>query len=297
MCMALAAALPIAGSAGTAASQDVAGGQPFKSTFPIDDADPERSIPSPEEAAREPQQVGFLVMELSQRAERALQEGKPVKAARYFRAVGKAAPDRALPFRKACAAHKSAGELAKAVEMCRVASGLPDASLDDYVNLLDVAFAKPGKLTAAELRDIDRTIARLERELGKGGEHGRGHNVAILKCQLAAHLGEAERLSACIEELRGLNAPPAQLLPYAWSLALSQGDLEQAETLKNQAIEAGVPQEKVDVMVRDLALAREKAGGSVLAAAKRWWPGVALVVLALGALVVFQRRRRAASKP
>jgi hypothetical protein len=295
MCVGLACALLIAESAETAASQDVAEGLPFASKFPIDDADPESSIPGPEQAAREPQQVGFLVMELSQRAERALQEGKPAKAARYFRAVAKAAPDRALPFRKACAAHRRAGELAKAIEMCRVAAGLPDASLDDRLDLLGVAFAKPGTLTAAELRDIDRTVGRLERELDKGGAQGGRHNVAIMKCELAARVGEAQRLGACVEELRSLNAGPAQQLPYTFSLALSQGDLERAETLKNQAIEAGVAQEKVEVMTRVLALARARADGSVLTAAKSWWPGAALAVLVLGALVVFQRRRRAAS--
>jgi hypothetical protein len=297
MFLALTSALWTSASAGSAAAQNSEEIPPLVSKFPIDDADPESSIPSPEEAARDPQQMGLLMMEMTQRAERAMQEGKPARAARYFRALTKAAPDRALPFRKACAAHKSAGEIAKAVEMCRTASGLPDATLDDYLNLLGITFEKPGRLTPAELRDIDSTIRRLERDLAAGRVGGRGRNVAMLKCQLAARVGDPERLTACIEELRSLNAEKSQLLPYAWSLAMSQGDLSKAESLKDEAIQAGVPRAKVEVMARDLALARAKREGRVLSAARRWWPAAAVTLVAFAAIVTFQRRRRAASKP
>ena len=152
---------------GPAASQDALGISPEASKFPIDDADPERSIPGEEEAARDPLQMGYLIVALTNRAQEALQQGQPARAAKYFRALGKASPGRALPFRKACAAYESAGEIASAIDMCRAALGKIDATANDRLDFLDVALKKPGELTRAELSDIDGTIARLQRELTK----------------------------------------------------------------------------------------------------------------------------------
>lgn len=280
-------------SAGPVASQGAAG-VPL-SKFPIDDADPERSIPSPEAAARDPLQMGYLMVDITRRAEEALKQGQPARAAKYFRAVAKAAPGRALPLRKACAAHQTAGEIAKAIEMCRAALRQPDASSDDRFNFLDVALKKPGSLTPAELGDIDAAVARLGREFGKMRADKTRRGLAEVKCQVAARVGDTARLSACTEELRSLNTDKARLLPYAWALAMSQGDLSRAERLKDAAIRSGVPQQRVEVMLHDLAKAREKRDGPLLTAAKRWWPAALALLLATGAIVALQRKRRAAA--
>jgi hypothetical protein len=283
-------------NAGSVASQNAARIPAPESKFPLDDADPESSIPSPEEAARDPLQMGYLMVDITRRAEEALKQGQPARAARYFRAVAKAAPDRALPLRKACAAHQTAGEIAKAFEMCRATLRQADASADDRFNFLDVALKKPGTLTPAELGDIDRTVARLGREFGKVRADKTRSGLAEVKCQVAARVGDTARLSACTEELRSLNSDRARLLPYAWALAMSRGDLSKAESLKDEAIRTGVSERAVEVMLRDLAKAHEKRDGPLLTAAKRWWPAALAVVLALGAIVVLQRRRQAASK-
>jgi hypothetical protein len=280
-------------TAGSAASQDSAHVPPTKSKFPIDDMDPERSIPSPEEAARDPLQMGYLMMDITQRAEAAFADGQPARAAKYYRAIARAAPDRALPYRKACAAHQRAGEIAKAVEMCRGAVQRADATPDDRFNFLEVVLKKPGKPTPAEVRDIDATLARLGREFEKMATEKTRRGLAEVKCQVAARLGEPARLAACTQELRSLDASDAQLLPYAWALAISQGDVGNAERLKDEAIRKGLPVGTVEVMVRGLANVREKKDGSLLTLARRWWPALA-AALALGAALMLQRRRRAA---
>jgi tetratricopeptide (TPR) repeat protein len=281
--------------AGTVASQNARSRAPIESKFPLDDADPESSIPSPEEVARDPVQMGYLMMETTRRAGEALRQGKPAKAAKYYRAVAKAAPERALGFREACAAHKRAGEIAKAVDMCRAALGTNDATPEDRLKFLDVALEKRGTLTPAEIGHIDQAIARLGRELGTGKADKGRRGLAEIKCQVAARLSDPQRLTACTEELRSLNTDRARLLPYVWALAVSRGDLNKAESLKEEAIRARLPAQSVEVMARGLAKAREERDGPLLTAAKRWWPAAVGIVLALGAIVVFQRKRRAAS--
>src|SRR5688500_614031 len=77
----------------------------------IDDLHPEKSVPTPAEALKDPLAMGQLTMELAHRAEQATNAKDPARAARYYVALAKAVPDRATAFSKACAAFEQAGML------------------------------------------------------------------------------------------------------------------------------------------------------------------------------------------
>ena len=64
----------------------------------IDENHPERSIPTPEQAMKNPLQMGYLLMDLIARGEAATEIGDHEAAIRYYRAIAKAVPERAVSF-------------------------------------------------------------------------------------------------------------------------------------------------------------------------------------------------------
>src|SRR3954470_19986691 len=76
----------------------------FGSKFGIDEADPSRSIPAPEERDAAPLDFAYFLMNLSERAEAAEKQGKRDEQIAYLRALAAAVPNRSIGFSKLCAA-------------------------------------------------------------------------------------------------------------------------------------------------------------------------------------------------
>src|SRR4051812_45708366 len=66
----------------------------------IDEEHPERSVPTPEQALKNPLEMGYLVMDLVARAEAASQRGDHAAAVRYYAAIAKAVPERSVSYTK-----------------------------------------------------------------------------------------------------------------------------------------------------------------------------------------------------
>jgi hypothetical protein len=266
-------------------------------TLPIDDVDPESKVPSPEEAMRDPLQMGYLMMALSDRGEAALQQGKPAAAAKYFRAMGKAVPDRAVAFRKACRAHDAAGERAKAIETCRAALGKGGVTVQDHILFVQVMLKKKGTLDATDVGDVDAVIERLRGELALGAQQDGRRMIADLQCQVGTRLEDAARLSECTQELTKLKVDRAKISAYSWALALSKGDIDEAKAVIDEAKRAGLPAAAIESMQKGLTRAglSEKTGASALA--RRWWPVASAVALGLLAAFVVRARRRSRLHP
>ena len=90
------------------------------SSFPIDDEDPESSIPPVEEQNKKPLELGYFIQDLVAKAEKAGQAGDHVAEARYYGALTKVAPSAYAPS-KLCSAFEAAGDLTKASAACRTA--------------------------------------------------------------------------------------------------------------------------------------------------------------------------------
>lgn len=256
------------------------------SDWPIDDADPERSVPSAEVAAKNPIQMGYLMMDLSDRAELAKRRGEHSQAAKYYRALGKAVPERAVSFSKACEAHEAAGELQEAAEMCRAALGRGGAKIDDHVRFVRVTLRRPGELPKTDVDDAIAVIERLRSDLPEP----KGKRLAAeLECELALRLEDAAKTRACIGALEALRAEPSKILAYEWALSLMTNDLERAQGLIARAERAQMNTVALDVMKRSFA---SQFGAD--AADRRlppWWPAAAAGLLALGGAIALVRRR------
>jgi hypothetical protein len=264
---------------------------PIATSFAINDADPESSVPSAQEAMRNPLQMGYLMMNLSDRGEAAMEQGKPAAAAKYFRAMGKAVPDRAVAFRKACWAHDAAGERDNAVETCRATLGKGGVTTRDHIQFVLVLLKKDGALSATDIGDIDAVVARLEGELALGAQESGGRTLADLKCQIGTRLEDTTRLSVCTQELRKLKVDRSKILAYEWALALSKGDTSEAEDVIEEAKRAGLPAAAIQSMQRGLSRTA-KSGTDLKAVMGRWWPLAVAILVVVPVVAAIRGRRR-----
>lgn len=258
--------------------------------FTINDADPESSVPSPQAAMKRPLDMGYHIMMLSERAEKAYSGGDYPAAIRYYRALQKAVPDMSLPRRKLCRAYEAIGEMPKAIEACRDALGLNGTTVEDSERYVQLVLERAGSLGAREVADVESISAHLEKELGAE----RGPAVAKkMQCQLAVRTNDAARLETCTTELNELRPNDPETLVFAWTLSLMKGDLAKAERLIQRARDAQLPAPAVTKLEAALKAERDKRAP--------WWVHklrdtrlqlIAGTAVALAALAMFLTRKR-----
>lgn len=237
--------------------------QEIPSRFAIDDDDPEGSVPSHADAMKQPLEMGYFVMTLSERAEAAEQRGDHGAALKYYRALGKAVPDRAVAFARACRLYERIGAREQAVEQCRLALGKDGTKVTDHARLVRLMLARPGALPVEEIADIDAVLSHLEREtaaLAAGSRPGTAASSIVheLRCELGARLRDVTRLSSCADALTKIAPDAPRTLVFRFALAVARGDLDAAEGLIAQARGAGLPGAALASMRERLSSERER---------------------------------------
>jgi hypothetical protein len=266
------------------------------SRFPIDDADPERSVPSAAQAMKQPLEMGYFVMTLSERAEAAERQGDLGKAVKYYRALGKAVPDRAVGFARACKLYERMGAREQALEQCRIAVGKDGAKLVDHARLVRLTLARPGELPSADVADMDAMLVHLGRETGAAaGPETAGAQILVheLRCELGLRLQDPSRLVTCTGALTGLAPAAPSTLAYRFALALMQRDLDLAERVLGQARAAGLPDAALASMQERLSAEHERTSiaARLLDGDLTWVVTPVCLVLVTGLLTVLSRRR------
>jgi tetratricopeptide (TPR) repeat protein len=273
---------------------DTSGDQLAAEAFKLDDADPERSVPSMEQAMRSPLKMGYFVMLLIERGKLAEDRGDFPAAIKYRRALVKATPERSMGYSLLCQAYQAAGDAEAALKECRAALGKGGVTVDDNLRFVNLLLAKQGELSKSELEDVEAIIAHLDKELSSDDKP-----VVLerMRCDLATRLNDENRLTACSTRLRALAPNDPRTFAYAWALALRKHDFKQAKLLIAEAKAVGLPEAAIARMEEGLKIERERAEPW-----KRWldqWGlvgGLTLLVLAAGALLT-QRRRGALASP
>jgi hypothetical protein len=209
--------------------------------------------------------------------------------------MGKAVPERAVAFRKACSAHEAAGEQAKAVETCRAALGKGGVTVPDHVRFVLVMLKKDGALSKTDVEDIEAVLERLQGELALGAKEAGQRQLADLRCQLAARLEDSLRLTACTEELRKLKVDRAKVIAYSWALALRTRDGAAAAAVIDDARRAGLPNAAIESM--ESGLRRAGLAGTRGLRDRFWLGASALAALVLIAVAALKARRRSRLQP
>jgi hypothetical protein len=251
------------------------------SDFQVDDQDPESSIPDPSEFKKDPLNFGYLIMDLADRADFAIKKSKDYASAiKYYKALIKVVPDRAIGYAKVCEVYEMAGDRASAIPWCRTALVKDGARPEEYERFVGLLL-RGGGPSEVEQKEVEAVIEGLRRSKVNAG------SAADIECRLAVRLSDVGRLERCTKELATLAPQETNNIGYQWSLAILKRDQAGARQLIEKARQAGLEVDGLERMTRASQRATLKRNLSFALAA--------VLLLAGGALVVLRRRELVAA--
>jgi hypothetical protein len=228
----LAGRTALAGNPMTAADMPKPG-DPF-SKIHIDDADPESSVPTPEEQRAAPLQFGYYLQDLAGKADKAHKEKNYAAEAKYYRALTMAAPEAAEGPRKLCYALQAGGDTKNAVVACRTALTRKGTNSHDYLHFIQVVLSMPGPLSRDEHRELNAVLSHFE------GEVNMGALPLMFRCEVALRFNDHDELTDCTDKLGKLAPRDPKTISFQWALALQNHDRAAAHALLDKARAAGM---------------------------------------------------------
>ena len=242
------------------------------SLFSINEDDPVKSIPTPEERDKNPLEFGYYLQDMILRGEDALHAKQWDRVAKYYEALARAVPDRAISFSRLCRAYAELGKDRHRSCQSRAAMELGGAMVIDHIRFVNLTLSK-AKLTPADFTNMDRSLVHLREHLAqhppkaaakpllptevpaKDKQEELPVNMPLEVEVLAWHLGvraeDAGRLSTCLTALQSVHAPESVIVPFEWSAAILTKDPSKASAVLARAKSAGLP---------DAAIAGMRAG-------------------------------------
>jgi hypothetical protein len=240
--------------------------------LPLDDNDPESTVPTPETQNKDPLEFGYWLQDVTMKAEVYAKHQDHAAAIKYYRALARAVPDRAIAFERVCEQYEAIGDRDKATAACGSALLVNGVTVGDYAHYVRLVLAKPGRLSRKEQDRLAEVLDSM-----KGGPIARDA-ASELECEVGARTSNVQQLTECTAALAAKASPndDLKLLGFEWSLAMAQGNLAQARLLVDQAKKAGETNERVQVMERAIATASRRHMWSLILTA------LAAVLLAAG---------------
>ena len=214
------------------------------SKWPVNDADPKKSLPTPEQRDANPLEFGYHMMDLADKADIAKRKGDIAAVAKYYEAMAVAVPDRAIGYRKSCDAYEQVGNAEKALQMCRGALAAEGVELADYTHFSQLVLAKQGALAASDVDDLSAIATHLKAEPA---------TVAAglqVQCQLAQRLDDVKRLGDCATDVAKETPNDPKLVIYQWGIAMKNEDYTQAQQLIESARKSALRPAGIEMMER-----------------------------------------------
>lgn len=196
--------------------------------WPINDADPSASVPSLEEANKNPLGYGYFLMALTDVAVAAEEKEDWEKARRYYRAIYKGAKDRAVGLQKVCAMDKKLKEYPAALEDCFNVLALDGVEARDFLSYAQLVIESPEALAMAYK---DKALNALD-------HFHKQHPVPAMRarCLIGTRFGDQALMELCVPAvLKGDGEKPtAQSLSFAWQLEVMREDWKAAQARVDQ---------------------------------------------------------------
>jgi tetratricopeptide (TPR) repeat protein len=250
--------------------------------LPINDSDPESSVPTPQKRDSDPMAFGTFLMDLSFKAEKAQKRGDHATALKYYRALAKAVPDRSVAFARTCDEYEALGDWAKAVQFCRAAVALEGATLADSQHYVRLVLGKTMALSASEVEDVTEIVKQL------GSDGSTRVAAAEMECELGVRTSSTEHLQSCTSVLKRARPNDTKTIAYEWALAIQQKDFAKARDLIDHAKQTSMRPEAI----QDMESATKKAQSFWTRVPRRWLFGASGVILAAAIAVLLVARRR-----
>ena len=246
--------------------------------FPIDDSDPESSVPTPKDRDGNPLEFGYYLQDLLAKAEMATKKNDHQAAIRYYRALSISIPNQAQGWSKLCQAYETAGDRQRAIGACKYAIDREGAELKDFTRFVDLLVSKPDALLPEERTAVNDVLTHLDKQPGLAVP------TAHLRCKVAVKMDDRAALEGCTSVLAKAAPEDPKTVVFQWSLAVLRGQRDQAVRLVDRAKQVGVETDSIERMSRVNA-----------ASGRRWFGllgGIALGAVAVALAVLVIRRRR-----
>jgi hypothetical protein len=257
------------------------------SSFKIDDAHPEVAVQTLLAKTNDPLQLGYLLQDLAVRADAANGKGDNARAARYYHALGVAAPTPYGP-RMECKAREAIGDIPGAILACRELLTRNGVVVDDHVHFVELVLKSTQPLPALEQKELEGVIAHLEKETKLGDLP------AFLRCKVALRFDDGAGLDACESALKSAPVDDPRVIAIKWGLAVREHDKAGALALVEQARKAGASADNISRMVQTTnAMATRRLQKTAVIGAL----GILLLGAAFfGARMLASSRRRSTSR-
>jgi hypothetical protein len=234
-------------------------------------------------ATQDPLEMGYWLMDLIAKGQAASKRGDHVAALRYFAALSKAVPNRAVPYSKMCKEYLTLGDRTHGFPACAAAISRNGASVDDYAQYVGLVLASAGKLPEKMVASLDIVTTRLQAmPPGTAG-------VDEILCSIGVRTNNVELLNGCVPGLVARSPNDVLTFMAQWTLAMNHGDMATAREVIERARTAGIAPETIAQLESQIALeGPRRTRGTVL--------GVVMVVLLIVALVALAVLIRGARK-
>jgi tetratricopeptide (TPR) repeat protein len=243
------------------------------SKWKINDADPLKSLPTPQQRDSDPLNYGYHLMDLADKAQLASQKGDFAAASKYWEATVLAVPDVALGYRKTCETAEKAKNMNRAFRYCRAALGQSGVVLADYEHYFALLQASPDPLPPEQLTDL-LEMSKHVRELPSGERLA-----DAIDCEYGLRASDWPRLETCSKKLAASAPNDPRTITYQWALALGQERFDEARSLIERARKTAMKPQGIAAM--EVATAQR---ASVLSRLKQ--RPKAVVAVLIGALVL-----------
>jgi tetratricopeptide (TPR) repeat protein len=260
---------------------------PWLSSWPIDDSNPEASVPSEVQLKKDPLQAGYFLQDLIAKAELASKRGDHMAAVKFYQAMLKTVPNRAIALTRICAELEAAGDLVQATNACGLALMLDGVTVGDYEHYVHLMVNKKGQFTDKETLAVTNVIAHMKQDAA-------GRAVGNqLECEFAARTSDMAKLSECTAALAASAPNDPKTIMYQWDLALRQKNFGAARQLATRAKAAGIKEDSL------LSMEQATSAGE---SRQRWLMalvivGVLILLSGITYAVVVMSRKRAEPTP
>jgi tetratricopeptide (TPR) repeat protein len=221
-------------------------------SWPINEDDPESSVPDEKKRNDDPLQFGYWLQDVVLKADVYSKHGMHDKAIKYYRALAKAVPDRAVSFSHLCDEYEAVGDREKATAACGAAVTMAGVTQSDYAHYVHLVLAKPGSVTKQEEGFLALAIESLKQD-------PKAHPlVDVLECEVGTRTSNVKQLEECTAGLAASAPNDLQTVAFQWALAMQQGKLDEARALLVRAKELGEKDEGVQSMQRAIDMAAKR---------------------------------------
>jgi tetratricopeptide (TPR) repeat protein len=209
------------------------------SAWPVDDKDPEAHVPTLKEMNDDPLQAGYWIQDLILKAELATRHGDHQAAIKYYRAMYKAVPEKAISLTRLCTEYEAVDDLDNAINACGTALMLEGLTINDYAHFVRLLLRKPGPLTAKDAAAATNVINHLkDTETGKDAAYE-------LECELGVRVSDVAKLKECTAALVQTAPSDPKTISFQWALAMQESKFGLARQLVAAAKAAGEKDEYV----------------------------------------------------